>query len=389
MAPLALEGSGTKGEGGLSLGRTGPDHSRPVLVVLYICIRPCQEEVLAMRIGVLTGGGDAPGLNAAIRAVTRAALREEWEVLGFKNGWLGVLEKDYIELRRSSVTGILPRGGTILGTSRTNPFKRPGGEQQVVENLKELKVDALIPIGGEDTLGVALRLAPKGVHLVGIPKTIDNDLPGTDYSIGFDTAMGVVMDAVDRLHPTAEAHHRVMVLEVMGRDVGWVATLGGLAGGADLILIPVVPFTLDQVAAHLKRRHGELKRTFSVIIVAEGAKPQDLQEAIVEETKVDEFGHARLGGIGHLLAERIEKLTGYETRVTVLGHLQRGGSPSGFDRILATRLGVAAVELVKQGAFGVMVALKGRQILSVPLKEGISRTRTVDPEFYKLAQVFY
>ncbi len=277
-----------------------------------------------MRIGVLTGGGDAPGLNAAIRALTRAASSEGWEILGFRNGWLGVLESDYLVLDRDVVMGILPRGGTILGTSRTNPYSREGGAEKAQQSLRDLGIDALVPIGGDDTLGVALRLSQAGFNVVAIPKTIDNDIPGTDYSIGFDTAVAVVADALDRLHPTAEAHHRAMVVEVMGREAGWIATLGGLAGGADLVLIPEVPFSIDDVADHLRRRHEGLNRTFSVIVVAEGAVIDDPGASGERDGPVDEFGHARLGGIGHYLAARIEALTGYESRVTVLGHLQRG-----------------------------------------------------------------
>ena len=342
-----------------------------------------------MRIGVLTGGGDAPGLNAAIRAITRKAGHEGWEVLGFRNGWLGVLERDYIPLDRDSVKGILPRGGTILGTSRTNPYKRKGGPEKLLRNLERLGVDALIPIGGEDTLGVALRLSQQGVPLVGVPKTIDNDLFETDYSIGLNTAIQAVSDALDSLHSTAEAHHRVMLVEVMGRDAGWIATLGGLAGGADLILVPEVPFLVEEVVLHIRRRHEELRRMFSVIVVAEGAKPKDLESSIVQETGQDEFGHRRLGGIGHLLAEQIESLTGYEARVTVLGHLQRGGSPSAFERILATQLGAAAVDLVKAGTFGVMVALKNNRITSVPLEKALRGPRPVDSKLYQLSHFFY
>ena len=340
-----------------------------------------------MRIGVLTGGGDAPGLNAAIRAVTRTAEREGWEVLGFRNGWRGPLTGDCRTLDRDAVMGILPIGGTILGTSRTNPYKQDGGPERVIHNLQNLGVDAIIPIGGEDTLGVALRLSRQGVKVVGVPKTIDNDILGTDYTIGFDTAAGVVMDALDRLHPTAEAHHRVMVVEVMGRSVGWVATLGGLAGGADLILTPEVELSLEEIAHHLRRRHGEGQRKFSVIVVAEGAKPKDLKASVVQEEKLDEFGHPRLGGIGQVLAQQLEELTGYETRVTVLGHLQRGGSPSAFDRVLATRLGVGAVGLVKEGVYGVMVAMKGNRIVHVPLEEALAN-RPVEPELYRMAQIF-
>ena len=342
-----------------------------------------------MRIGVLTGGGDAPGLNAAIRAITRKAGHEGWSVLGFRNGWLGVLERDYIPLDRDSVKGILPRGGTILGTSRTNPYKRKGGPEKLLRNLERLGVEALIPIGGEDTLGVALRLSEQGVSLVGVPKTIDNDLYETDYTIGLNTATQAVSDALDSLHSTAEAHHRVMLVEVLGRDSGWIATLGGLAGGADLILIPEVPFLVEDVILHIRRRHEELQRMFSVIVVAEGAKPKDLESSIVQENNVDEFGHERLGGVGQFLAKQIERLTGYEARVTVLGHLQRGGSPSAFERILATRLGAAAVDLVREGTFGVMVALKNNRITPVSLERALRGPRPVDSKLYQLAHFFY
>ena len=342
-----------------------------------------------MRIGVLTGGGDAPGLNAAIRAITRKAGHEGWEVLGFRNGWLGILERDYIALGRDSVKGILPRGGTILGTSRTNPYKRKGGSEKLLRNLERLGVEALIPIGGEDTLGVALRLSEQGVSLVGVPKTIDNDLYETDYTIGLNTATQAVSDALDSLHSTAEAHHRVMLVEVMGRDSGWIATLGGLAGGADLILIPEVPFLVEDVILHIRRRHEELQRMFSVIVVAEGAKPKDLESSIVQENNVDEFGHERLGGVGQFLAKQIERLTGYEARVTVLGHLQRGGSPSAFERVLATRLGAAAVDLVREGTFGVMVALKNNRITPVSLERALRGPRPVDSKLYQLAHFFY
>ena len=342
-----------------------------------------------MRIGVLTGGGDAPGLNAAIRAITRKAGHEGWEVLGFRNGWLGILERDYIALDRDSVKGILPRGGTILGTSRTNPYKRKGGPEKLLRNLERLGVEALIPIGGEDTLGVALRLSEQGVSLVGVPKTIDNDLYETDYTIGLNTATQAVSDALDSLHSTAEAHHRVMLVEVMGRDSGWIATLGGLAGGADLILIPEVPFLVEDVILHIRRRHEELQRMFSVIVVAEGAKPKDLESSIAQENNVDEFGHERLGGVGQFLAKQIERLTGYEARVTVLGHLQRGGSPSAFERVLATRLGAAAVDLVREGSFGVMVALKNNRITPVSLERALRGPRPVDSKLYQLAHFFY
>ena len=312
-----------------------------------------------MRIGVLTGGGDVPGLNAALRGVTRRALVEGYEVLGIRNGWLGLLEPAVVPFTADAVGGILPRGGTILGTSRTNPFKRPGGPERVLSNVKEMEIDALIAIGGDDTLGVALNLWEMGMKIVGIPKTIDNDVPGTDYCIGFDTGVNLVMDALDRLHPTAEAHHRVMVVEVMGRDAGWVATLAGLAGGADVIVIPERPMTIEEICGRLDSRQQRGKG-FSIVVVAEGAKLQNLKEPIMTLEKIDEFGHMRLGGVGHALAREVEERTGYETRVTVLGHAQRGGSPTARDRVLATRMGVKAVELVKEGQFGTMVALRGR-----------------------------
>jgi phosphofructokinase-like protein len=342
-----------------------------------------------MKIGVLTGGGDAPGLNAAIRGITRKSLHEGWEVLGIRNGWLGLLEGDAFPLTRDAVSGILPQGGTILGTSRTNPYKNEGGANLVKRNLRQLGLDALVPIGGEDTLGVAAKLSREGVNLVGVPKTIDNDLSGTDACIGFDTAINEVMRAVDRLHPTAEAHHRVMLVEVMGRHAGWVATMGGLAGGADVILAPEVPFTIDEVCERIRTRHERTTRKFSIVVVAEGAKPSDQPEQAVQDTKADQFGHVRLGGISHALAPEIERRTGYETRVTVLGHTQRGGAPSAFDRILATRLGVAAVEHLARGNFGVMVALKGNDIVAVPLSEGVSQTRHIDQGLFDLSRLFW
>jgi len=341
-----------------------------------------------MRIGVLTGGGDAPGLNAAIRAVVRRALEGSHEVVGIRNGWLGLLEGNTTPLTRDSVSGILPRGGTILGTSRTNPFKSPDGGQRLLEMIQRLGIDALIAIGGDDTLGVALKLFKLGGRVVGIPKTMDNDVPGTDYTIGFDTAVNVVMDACDRLHTTAEAHHRVMIIEVMGRDAGWVAGVGGLAGGADVVLVPEVPFTIDEVCQIVRRRH-ERGRTFSIVVAAEGAKPSDVGVQVTQDTRVDQFGHIRLGGIGALLASEVEARTGYETRVTVLGHLQRGGSPTVFDRVLATRYGVAAVEAVEAGQFGTMVAVRGTKIVSVRLEEALTGTSRLDLELYSLSRLFH
>ncbi len=339
-----------------------------------------------MRVGVLTGGGDAPGLNAAIRAVARAGWREGYTIIGIRNGWLGLLTHDLVELTPEDVRGILHRGGTILGTSRTNPFKEQDGPQRVMDCLRAHEIDVLVAIGGDDTLGVAHRLVPLGLRVVGIPKTMDNDIPGTDYTIGFDTAVNVVMDACDKLHPTAEAHHRVMVVEVMGRDAGWVAAVGGLAGGADIILVPEVSFTIDEVCEHIRARHKQGK-SFSILVVAEGARATDIGMQITQEAPVDAFGHVRLGGIGNVLAREIEARTGYETRVTVLGHLQRGGSPTVFDRVLATRFGVAAIEMIRQGRFGVMVALRGNRITSLPLEEALAGEHKLDLTFYELANI--
>ncbi|MDR7522854.1 MAG: ATP-dependent 6-phosphofructokinase [Armatimonadota bacterium] len=341
-----------------------------------------------MRIAVLTGGGDAPGLNAAIRAVVRRALEGGHEVIGVRKGWLGLLDGDVVSLTRDSVSGILPRGGTILGTSRTNPFKDDEGGRRVLDTIRRLGMDAIIAIGGDDTLSVALKLHRMGVRVVGVPKTMDNDVPGTDYTIGFDTAVNVVMEACDRLHTTAEAHHRVMIIEVMGRDAGWVAGVGGLAGGADVILVPEVPFTIDEVCETIRRRH-ERGRTFSIVVVAEGAKPSDFGGQITQDARVDEFGHVRLGGVGALLAREVEARTGYETRVTVLGHLQRGGSPTVFDRVLATRLGVAAVEAVEAGRFGMMVAVQGTRIVTVNLEDALSGSKRLDLELYRLSRLFH
>ncbi len=341
-----------------------------------------------MHIGVLTGGGDAPGLNAAIRAIVRRALEGTHEVTGIRNGWLGLLEGDVIPLTRDSVSGILHRGGTILGTSRTNPFKNPDGGERLLEALERLGINALIPIGGDDTLSVALKLSQMGVRVVGVPKTMDNDVPGTDYTIGFDTAVNTVMDACDKLHTTAEAHHRVMIVEVMGRDAGWVAGIGGLAGGADVVLVPEVPFTIDEVCEIVRRRR-ERTRTFSIVVVSEGAKPSDFGVQITQDARVDEFGHVRLGGVGSLLAREIEARTGYETRVTVLGHLQRGGAPTVFDRVLATRYGVAAVEALEAGQSGVMVAAQGTKIISVSLEEALSGSNKLDLQLYRLTRLFH
>ncbi len=337
-------------------------------------------------IGILTGGGDCPGLNAVIRAVVRRADMLGYRVVGIKNGWLGLV-KDMMEpLSLLSVSGILPRGGTILGTSRTNPLKNDGDKKHVVENLK--KIDYLIAVGGEDTLGVARALASEGVKAVGVPKTIDNDIEGTDQTFGFDTAVAIVTEAVDRLHSTAESHQRVMVVEVMGRHTGWIATVGGLAGGADCILIPEHPLTIEEICEILEKRHAR-GRLFSIVVVAEGFKLAGADQLVTKDREVDQFGHVRLGGVGEVIGKEIEKRTGYETRVTVLGHVQRGGSPTAFDRVLGTRYGVAAVDLIEQGKFGEMVSLKGNQITHVPLSQSMRKLKTVDPELIRTAEIFY
>jgi len=343
-----------------------------------------------VRIGVLTGGGDAPGLNAAIRAVARRAFQLGHQVSGVNNGWAGCLGEGLIdEMKPADVRGILPQGGTILGTSRTNPLKEQNGIDRVIRALRNNGIDALVPIGGDDTLSVAAALHEAGFRTVGVPKTIDNDLAVTEFCIGFDTAVGVVTEALDRLHTTASAHHRVMVVEVMGRDAGWVALMGGVAGGADLIIIPEFEVPLSEVVAHLYRRRGEGK-LFSIIVVAEGAHIPELEREMGGEAEKDAFGHIRLAkrGIGDLLAGRVEGETGFETRVTVLGHLQRGGSPSPVDRIWATRLGVAAVELIVAGKSGVIPIRHNGDVEVVPLTEVIKETRRVPKELYDLSKVF-
>jgi ATP-dependent phosphofructokinase / diphosphate-dependent phosphofructokinase len=343
-----------------------------------------------MRIGVLTGGGDCPGLNAVIRAIVRKGVfHYQDEFVGFLEGWRGLLEDNTMPLDLASVGGILPRGGTILRTSRTNPGKRPDGLQRCIDALKRHRVDALIAIGGDDTLSVAQKLHQQGVNVVGVPKTIDNDLAGTDYTFGFDTAVNVATSAIDRVHTTAEAHNRVMVVEVMGRDSGWIALYSGVAGGADVILIPEEPFDIDKVAELIKQRHAR-GRYFSIVVAAEGAKfapSVNLHDGapIVQDVGKDEFGHVRLGGIGNILAHEIEKRTGFETRSVVLGHIQRGGTPSAFDRMLATRYGLGAIDMVHRAEFGNMAALRGNKIVSVPLADAISSNRKVDPEMMNVA----
>jgi 6-phosphofructokinase 1 len=341
-----------------------------------------------MKIAVLTGGGDCPGLNAVIRALVRRGEQHGIEVLGVREGWRGLLDPPlHVPLTREATSGILHRGGTILGTSRTNPFKKQGGSDAVVKNLKALDVAALVAIGGEDTLGVATKFAEMGLHVVGVPKTIDNDLSGTDLTFGFDTAVSIATEAIDRLHSTAESHDRVIVCEVMGRHAGWIATHAGLAGGADVILIPEKPIDVDKVCAHLEHRHRTTKKKFSIVVVAEGAKLGARDSTLGE--KLDEFGHVRLGGIGQTLSDMIEKKTGYETRVTVLGHIQRGGTPTAFDRVLGTRFGVHAADMVSRGEWGKMAALRGNQIVSVPLAEATSHLKTVDDAFFSVAEVFF
>jgi len=340
-----------------------------------------------MRIGVLTGGGDCPGLNAVIRAVVRKGVGVYGhEFVGYRDGWRGPLEELSQPLGIAEVRGILPRGGTILGSSRTNPFKIEGGVARIRENLHAGGVDALVAIGGEDTLGVATKLHEAGVNVVGVPKTIDNDLNATDYTFGFDTAVNIAMEAIDRLHTTAESHHRALIVEVMGRHAGWIALHAGMAGGANVILIPEQPFSLDRVCAYVESRFES--HYAPILVVAEGATP-DGGEAAVLEKGLDAFGHVRLGGIGEWLAAQIEQRTGKEARTTVLGHIQRGGTPSAFDRVLATRFGLNAVDAAHDGDWGKMVALRGTDIVRVPLAEATTELKIVDPNRYAEAEVFF
>ena len=341
-----------------------------------------------MRIGLLTGGGDCPGLNAVIRAVVRKAIDGYGDdVLGFRDGWRGVLEDSFEVLTIESTRGILPRGGTILRSSRTNPYKREDGVERVRETLSRQGVDGLIAIGGEDTLGAASRLYEDGVHVIGVPKTIDNDLGATDVTFGFDTALHVATEAIDRLHTTAESHNRILVVEVMGRHAGWIALHSGVAGGADVILIPEIPFDIDEVCGLIRHRH-ERGRYFSIVVAAEGAVPKEGTMA-VSAGELDEFGHPRLGGIGQRLEHEIEQRTGYETRATVLGHVQRGGSPTAFDRVLATRLGLAAIDAAHDGAWGMMTALRSTNIELVPLADAVAELRQVPLEEYERFGVLF
>jgi phosphofructokinase-like protein len=340
-----------------------------------------------MRIGVLTGGGDCPGLNAVIRAVVRKGVETYGhEFVGFRDGWRGPLENDTCVLGVPEVRGILPRGGTILGSSRTNPFKVEGGVDRIKANLADNRVDALVAIGGEDTLGVAARLDAEGVHVVGVPKTIDNDLNATDYTFGFDTAVNIAMEAIDRLHTTAESHHRVLIVEVMGRHAGWIALHAGLAGGANVILIPERPFDIDQVCAYIEHRYQT--HYAPIVVVAEGATPVEGTMA-TREGELDAFGHVRLSGIGARLEEEIHARTGKEARATVLGHIQRGGTPTAYDRVLATRFGLHAIDAVDAGDWGTMTALQGTRIVQVPLAEATKELKLVTPDLYAEAEVFF
>jgi ATP-dependent phosphofructokinase / diphosphate-dependent phosphofructokinase len=339
-------------------------------------------------VGILTGGGDCPGLNAVIRGVVRKALKVHGnQAVGFRYGWAGVVEGDAFSLDLNNTSGILPRGGTILGSSRTNPYGMDGAVDKIKETLAVEAVDMLIPIGGEDTLGVARRLHDDGVvNIVGVPKTIDNDLSATDFTFGFQTAVQIVTDAIDRLHTTAESHNRVMVVEVMGRSAGHIALWSGMAGGADAILVPEHPFDINRVVAHIQERHARGK-TFSIVVVAEGATPAGEEVTTTQET--DAFGHARLGGIGVYLEGELRKRTGYDARATILGHVQRGGTPTAFDRVLATRFGVAAIDAAMDGDFGKMVALRAQDIVRVPLADALAESKLVDPELYTVAETFF
>ncbi|MGZ6978441.1 MAG: 6-phosphofructokinase [Acidimicrobiia bacterium] len=341
-----------------------------------------------MRIGMLTGGGDCPGLNAVIRAVVRKGENVYGHnVLGFRYGWRGVMECETVELTAENTRGILPRGGTILGSSRTNPFKTSDGVAHVLDTLRREHVDALIAIGGEDTLGVAEKLGGEGARVIGVPKTIDNDLSATEVTFGFDTAVQIATDAIDRLHTTAESHDRVMVVEVMGRHAGWIALHSGLAGGADIILIPELQFDIAEVCERIQHRHrrGE---NFSIVVVAEGATPVE-GTMTLQSGETDEFGHVRLGGVANRVTEEIKARTGFDARVTILGHVLRGGTPTAFDRVLATRFGVAAIDAAHEGAFGCMVALQCGQIVRVPIAEAVKELKLVDPALYDVASIFF
>jgi 6-phosphofructokinase 1 len=341
------------------------------------------------RVGVLTGGGDCPGLNAVIRAiVVRGVRKYNFKMIGILNGWAGLLDYEWKNLDRETVSGILHRGGTILGTSRTNPVKTPETKALTIENYKKLRLDGLIAIGGDDTLGAAGKLCEDGLHVVGVPKTIDNDVGGTDYTFGFDTAVEIATEAIDRLHTTAEAHHRVIVVEVMGRNAGWIATYSGMAGGADMILIPEQPFELEDVVQSVNARR-ERGRTFSIVVIAEGAFPKGKEKVYLQSDKVDEYGHVHLGGVGNALAKDLAKMTGMDVRTTILGHIQRGGTPSAWDRVLGTRYGVMAVDMVAQEKWGYMAALQGFNVVPIPLTDAVGVNKTLPPDIYDLAKNFF
>ncbi len=341
-----------------------------------------------MNIGILTGGGDCPGLNAVIRAVVRRSrITYNWDVIGIRNGWKGLIEGEVVPLTMYAVSGILHRGGTILGTSRKNPTKSAEDIEKVRDNMNRYGIDSLLVVGGDDTLSAGLDFHRQGIPVVGVPKTIDNDIEGTDFTFGFNTAVTIVTEAIDRLHTTAESHHRIMVVEVMGRHSGWIAVMSGIAGGADMIIIPEVPYDIQGVCDKLKKRH-EVKR-FSIVVVAEGAKPVNGENLITQDQELDEFGNVRLGGLGHIVANEIEKIIGIETRVTILGHIQRGGSPTAYDRILATRFGVAAVDALKRKEYGKMVALRSEKIITVPLEDAVLENKKVDMELYDIAEIFF
>jgi 6-phosphofructokinase 1 len=341
-----------------------------------------------MRIGMLTGGGDCPGLNAVIRGVVRKGVADYGhEIVGYRHGWRGVIEGESVQLTLASARGLLPRGGTILGTSRTNPYGTDDGVARVMATLAKDRVDAVIAIGGEDTLGVAHKLSRDGVNVVGVPKTIDNDLSATDFTFGFHTAVQIATDAIDRLHTTAESHDRVMVVEVMGRHAGWIATYSGLAGGADVILVPETPFDIEEICGRLTHRH-ELGANFSIVVVAEGATPI-AGAAELQSSEVDEFGHVRLGGVGNWLQQEIEKRTGFEARMTQLGHVLRGGTPTAYDRVIATRFGVEAIDAAHEGDFAKMVALHGTDVVRVPIEDAVAKLKTVDDRLFATAAVFF
>jgi phosphofructokinase-like protein len=344
---------------------------------------------MSKRVAILTGGGDCPGLNAVIRAVVVKGTRQyNYKFIGLKNGWAGLLDFEWEPLDRESVAGIVHRGGTILGTSRTNPCKTKEVKDLAIENYKKLRLDAVIVVGGDDTLGAGLELNKCGLHVVGVPKTIDNDVAGTEYTFGFDTAIQIATEAIDRLHTTAESHHRVIIVEVMGRYAGWIATYSGIAGGADVVLVPEVPFKMEDVIQVINARR-ERGRTFSIVVIAEGAYPEGKKEAYLKSDRVDEFGHVQLGGVAVAFARDLEQMTGIDCRTTILGHVQRGGSPTAYDRVLGTRFGAFAVDMVHREQWGMMAALKGLEIVPIPLEECVHQDRKVPLEIYDVAKVFF